>query len=199
MRNGSDLEPSHSLALHNQVDKLDMRVLLTVIFCSTLSLPCSAVELFGVPLAQANKGNLGMAARAAGAKLMDTGRPEIYEVFESTAVLSESERLYLGFDAQDNGFAFAEYHISLMSHRRMLAKLKRKYGEPSEKKGKFISDQLYRWDINGVSISYQRQFGCRCSALRYTLPAKLDIVKKQHLQVQKQRRDEDLGAQQGSY
>lgn len=189
----------HSLAKHYRVDKPDMRVLLTIAFCSILSFPCVAVELFGVPLAQANKGNLGMAARAAGAKLMDTGRPEIYEVFESTEVLIESERLYLGFDAQDNGFAFAEYHISSLSHRRMLDKLKRKYGEPNEQKGKFISDQLYRWEVNGISISYQRQFGCRCSALRYTVPAKLGIVKKQHLQVQKQRRDEDLGTQQASY
>lgn len=166
---------------------------------ATLSPPVWSVELFGVALTQANKGNLGMAARAAGAKLLDTDRPELYEVFDSTEVLSESTFLYLGFDAQDNAFAFAEYHIHPLSHRRMLSKLKRKYGAPAEKKGKFISDQLYRWQQDGVEISYQRQFGCRCSALRYSVPSKLEMVRQQHRQVQKQRLEEDLDAQQAAY
>lgn len=167
--------------------------------CALLSSPLRAAELFGVPLATANKGNLGLAARAAGAKLLDTERPELYEVFDSTEVLAESKLLYLGFDVQDDSFAFAEYHIALMSHRRMLQKLKRKYGEPSERKGKFLTDQLYRWERGGVQISYQRQFGCQCSALRYVVPAKLEAVRQQHRQVQKQRLEEALDAQQAAY
>ncbi len=176
-----------------------MRILLLLFLWLPLCPSLGAVELFGVNLSNANKGSLGLAARAAGAKLLDSERPEVFEAFDSSEVLSESQRLYLGFDAQDNGFAFAEYHINLTSHRQMLAKLKRKYGEPLKKKGKFISDQLYRWQQDGISISYQRQFGCRCSALRYELPAKVEIIRQQHAQVQKQRLEEDLAKQQNAY
>lgn len=176
-----------------------MRTLPPLLLCLLFTTPALAVELFGVPLANANKGSLGIAARAAGATLLDTGKPEVYELFDSSAVLSGSQRLYLGFDVQDNRFAFAEYHIAPLLHRHMLSKLKRKYGEPKVDKGRFISDQLYHWEKSGISINYQRQWGCRCSELRYTLAAKSTEIMKQHQQIQKQRQGKHLDSQQGSY
>lgn len=176
-----------------------MRILLVLILTCALSPLASAAELFGVPLLTANKASLGLAARAAGAKLQDTDAPEVFEIFDSSEVLSESQRLFLGFDVQDNSFAFAEYQIKQLQHKRMLSKLKRKYGEPQVKPGKFISDQLYRWQSNGIEISYQRQWACHCSELRYAVPAKLALIKQQHQQVQKQRQEEGLNSQQGSY
>lgn len=182
-----------------KADNIYMRLLLAIFLLLIQLNHCWAVELFGVPLASADKGNLGLAARAAGAKLQDSGQPEVFEVFDSTEALKESFRLFLGFDAQDNQFAFAEYHIYPMSHRHMLAKLKRKYGEPQEQKGKFISDQHYSWRQNGIEISYQRQWGCKCSELRYSKADKVEVIKRQHAQVQKQRLDERLDEQRARY
>jgi len=176
-----------------------MRLLIVCLLLFALQPVAFAAELFGVALVGADKASLGLAARAAGATLVDTDQPEVYEIFDSSAVLAESNRLYLGFDAQDSSFAFAEYQILQMKHKRMLSKLKRKYGEPQVTPGKFISDQLYRWQSNGVEISYQRQWGCHCSELRYVVPAKLTLIQQQHLQVQKQRMEEGLAKQQGSY
>ncbi len=176
-----------------------MRILLLLIALSLTSANSAAVELFGVPLVTANKASLGLAARAAGASLQDTALPEVFEIFDSAGVLAESQRLYLGFDAQDNSFAFAEYHIQPLSHRRMLKKLTRKYGQPTVVPGKFISDQHYSWNKDGIEISYQRTWGCRCSELRYASAAKLQTIQQQHAQVQRQREDEDLAGQSKNY
>lgn len=150
----------------------------------------SAVELFGIPLVSADKGNLGFAVQRAGATLQQTERNQVFEVFNSTEILDTSFKLYLGFDVQTGKFGFAEYHINVLSHRKMLARLRTKYGEPAVAPGEFISDDHYTWQVNGIDISYRKAQGCMCSRLIYSEPATLEIVRQQHEQVQKQRADE---------
>ncbi len=176
-----------------------MRQLLIALFLFTAAAPSAAVELFGVPLVSADKARLGLAARAAGATLSTTAKPEVFEVFDSREILAESRTLYLGFDAQDASFAFAEYHINPLAHRRMLEKLRQKYGEPRIESGKFISDQLHSWTVDGIEITYQRQWGCRCSTLLYSSPQKLTTLQTQHRAIQQQRQDEGTRAQINNY
>ncbi len=159
-------------------------------FLLLTSLPASAVELFGVPLANADKGNLGFAVKRAGATLQETERNQVYEVFDSSNILDASFRLYLGFDVQTGQFGFAEYHLHRMAHQRMLNRLTEKYGPPRETPGEFLTDQLFEWQVDGIDIRLHKTRGCNCSRLLYTEPATFETVKQQHAQVQQQRADE---------
>ncbi|MEM6986439.1 MAG: hypothetical protein AAF499_07845 [Pseudomonadota bacterium] len=150
----------------------------------------NAAELFGVPLASADKGNLGFAVQRAGATLMQTERNQVYEVFDSRKVLDASFKLYLGFDVQNGKFGFAEYHLYRLAHGAMLKRLTDKYGDPAVDGGEFLTDQRYRWQVNGIDISLQKTHGCMCSRLVYSEPETHKIVKQQHAQVQQQRADE---------
>ena len=76
----------------------------------------------------------------------------------------------------------------------MLARLRKKYGEPAVTPGEFLSDQRYRWRNNGIDIVLQKTFGCHCSRLLYSEPNTLLTVQQQHRQVQRQRAEEHIQA-----
>ncbi|MEM7378453.1 MAG: hypothetical protein AAF460_13225 [Pseudomonadota bacterium] len=164
-----------------------------------LSQGVSGAELFGVPLGTADKGSLGFAAQRAGATLLQTERNQVFEVFDSSAVLDVSFKLYLGFDVQTGKFGFAEYHIHRIGHRTMLARLTAKYGEPTLETGEFSFHERQRWQVDGIEISLQKARGCLCSQLIYSEPATHAIVRQQHEQVQRQRAEEVLETFQKAY
>jgi len=158
-----------------------MRYLLPVLITVCCFSSASAAELFGVQLASASKGALTGAAKAAGATpLPDVPPSPVYEAFDSSSALTESTRLYLAFDTDDNSFAFAEYQIQRLAHKTVLRKLTLKYGEPQVTDGRFLSDQLFAWQSNGIAISLQRESRCFCSVLRYSAPGKMAKVTQQH-------------------
>lgn len=164
-----------------------------------LSQAVSAAELFGVPLISADKGTLGFAVQRAGGTLVQTERNQVYEVFDSQAVLDTSFKLYLGFDVQTGRFGFAEYHIRRFAHDIMLRRLTDKYGEPAVERGAFLTDQRYSWRVGGIDIAFQKNHGCMCSRLVYSESETLATTREQHRQIQRQRTDEAAEAYRNAY
>ncbi len=115
--------------------------------------PVTALELFGVDLESTNRAELRNAVKAAGVKLVREGDDEtLFDVYDSSVVLLGSNRLYLGFVVQSQGFAFAEYEFEGLNPKPILSDLTRKYGVAEIHKGRFVSDRKYRWQRDGIEI-----------------------------------------------
>ncbi len=144
--------------------------------------PAYALKLFGVELITATKTSLSQAARNAGARLKkQAGEFEFYDEYFSADILENSDKLFLGFAKSSERFVFAEYEFKGLNNEKMLLKLISKYGEPKKIKQVFISDTIYRWHINGIELSYYKDWQQYKTRVIYSVPdllAELKIAKK---------------------
>ncbi len=149
-----------------------------------LSLPASAVELFGVDLASAQRDSLRQAVRQAGAELIsEAGDNDFFDAYRSDTLLTESRRLYLGFVKADGAFAFAEYEFPQLRNPRMLRKLTERYGPPERISGKFLSDTEYRWRQPPVEITLRQDWPAHALRLIYARPDQLQRLQQERLEV----------------
>ena len=139
-----------------------------------LALPASAVELFGVDLASAQRDTLRQAVRQAGAELIsEAGDNDFFDAYRSDTLLADSRRLYLGFVKADGAFAFAEYEFPQLRNPRMLRKLTERYGPPERISGKFLTDTEYRWRQPPVEITLRQDWPAHALRLIYARPDQL--------------------------
>lgn len=151
-----------------------LKVLLGVF--SVLGIPAQgmALELFGVELESASRDQLREAVKQAGLVLIrEGGDEEWFDVYDSSAVMAGSSRLYLGFVKQDQRFAFAEYEFNGLDPGPVLRNLTRKYGAADTRKGRFASDTSYRWQLDGVQIRLRSDWQNYKTRLSYVIPANL--------------------------
>ncbi len=143
--------------------------------------PVLAAKLFGVELITATKTTLRQAARRAGARLkVEAGEFEFHDEYFSADILKGSDKLFLGFSKENEKFAFAEYEFKGFNHEKMLRKLVAKYGQPIKIKKVFISDTIYRWNINGIQVSYYKDWRHYKTRVTYIVPnllAELKVAK----------------------
>lgn len=137
-----------------------------------------ALTLFGVDIANANRAQMRQMVKRSGAKLRREGGTRLFDEYDSERLLEGSHTLYLGFDRQTTEFAFLEYELLPYFSRKILAKLRRKYGEPQREPGTFLSDTAWRWQVDGIQISLYRDFRCFCSRLEYAHPARLQALRQ---------------------
>ncbi len=136
--------------------------------------PAGALELFGVELESAGRGELSAAVGDAGATLVREGGGDAwFDVYDSSAVLPGSKRLYLGFVKREGRFAFAEYEFVGLVAKRLLRDLRAKYGPPTIRGGRFISDRSYHWRRGGIDISLVSDWPNYRSRLSYVVPDNL--------------------------
>lgn len=129
------------------------RVLLFFLLLN-ISLPLSALELFGLQLESASRDELRAAVQQSGATLISEGNDQRwFDVYDSSTILPGSRRLFLGFVRSNGAFSFAEYEFAGLNARRLLAMLESRHGAADEvRKGDFISDEHYLWTRDGISI-----------------------------------------------
>ncbi len=136
--------------------------------------PVAALELFGVELGSTTRDELREAVKQAGVELVrEGGEEQSFDVYDPSGVMPGSSRLFLGFEPDNQGFAFVEYEFVGLDTRRLLADLSAKYGEPEVDRGRFLSDQGYRWQRDGIQIRLQVDWGNYRTRLSYVDPAGL--------------------------
>ncbi|MCP4430902.1 MAG: hypothetical protein GY806_07990 [Gammaproteobacteria bacterium] len=131
----------------------------------------SAAELFGLQLKTSTLDQLRTAVKNAGATIIfesDEHRP--YDVFDSKKILPGSSRLYIGHVGENRQTAFVEYEFPGLRQAGILEMLSSKYGNPAVRKGKFLSDKHYFWELNGVRITLWKDWENYRTLLSYALP-----------------------------
>jgi hypothetical protein len=129
------------------------RTLILLFLLAGLPRSLGALELFGVELESSNASELRGAVKAAGAVLIREADAETrFDVYDSSAALGGSTRLYLGFAGQDQGFAFAEYEFRGSNPKSLLRDLSARYGVARERPGRFESERRYHWQRDGIDI-----------------------------------------------
>lgn len=142
-----------------------------------LSGPLQAAELFGVALLDAERNQLRLAVKSAGVKLLrEAGDDAFFDVYQSDGVMVDSNHLYLGFVKKDNRFAFAEYEFNGLQQPEMLSRLTARYGKPIKSAGKFLTDQSYRWQSNGITIALYADWKAYKTRLLYFNPTTLRVL-----------------------
>lgn len=156
-------------------------ITLSLLFAAFATAP-QAAKLFGVDLATATKTSLSQAAKNAGARLnRQAGELQLYDEYSSVNILEGSDKLFFGFSKETEKFAFAEYEFKGLHHEKMLQKLSSKYGEPEKIKQVFISDGIYRWQVDGIEISYYKDWQQYKTRVTYIVPellAQLKVAQK---------------------
>ncbi len=169
---------------------------LFLILLLVLSPPSRAVQLFGVDLATARRDALRQAVKQAGAELItEAGEDGFFDAYRSDKLLTDSRRLYLGFVKDDGAFAFAEYEFPGLEQPRMLRKLSQRYGPPSETRGRFLSDRIYRWYQGPILIELRQDWPLHAMRLSYRREAglrRLRAERNEWLRQRQQQQDKDL-------
>jgi len=143
-----------------------------------MPLPAAGLELFGVALETASSDELRAAAKEAGVvPIREAGEDDWFDIYDSSAVLPGTTRLYLGFVKQNQRFAFAEYEFTGLNPTQMLHNLSAKYGEAEVSRGRFMSDRSYRWQADGIEISLSSDWQNYRSRLSYIEPANLATLR----------------------
>ncbi len=157
-------------------------IFLVIMFLCSSATSVSAAELFGVKLISATKSTLRQAANMAGARLKrQAGEFDFYDEYYSADILKNSDKLFFGFSKKTEKFAFAEYEFKGLRQDEMLRRLVNKYGPSQKLKQVFISDTIHRWVIDGVEISYYKDWANYKTRVTYIVPellAELKIAKK---------------------
>lgn len=155
-----------------------MRWLLIVfLFLPQLSM---AVSMFGIELKNAKQNELRRTIRNNGGEVVkEAGRLEFYDEYKSQNLLEGSNRIYLGFLPEDKTFAFAEYEFIGIQQNWMLAKMKKKYGNPITIEGKFISDKIHVWQSEGIEIRFYIDWAAYKTRITYAVPEKLALLKEE--------------------
>ena len=166
-----------------------MRLLLLPLLL--LALPASAVELFGIDLATAQRDTLRQAVRQAGAELISqAGKNDFFDAYRSDTLLADSRRLYLGFVKADGAFAFAEYEFPQLRNPRMLRKLTERYGPPERIDGKFLTDTEYRWRRPPVEITLRQDWPAHALRLTYARPDQLQRLRREQQETRRKQQEE---------
>lgn len=133
------------------------------------------VELYGEKLQNTTKEQLEAALTEAGAteKTAEGETSAVYKSYDSAQLLIGSKTLHVGFNQENNKFAFLEYEILPHYHERVLSALTEQYGEPQSQRGKFITDQTYNWGKDGITIQLYRDFFAYRSRLVYAAPQQM--------------------------
>lgn len=171
--------------------------MLRSLFVLLLCLPGTAVgiSLFGVDLTTENLQAFRAAVKNTGAQLkQEAGKDQFFDRYDASRLLPDARQFYFGFVKQDGRFAFAEYEFPGLKHPDLLVKLKQKYGEPTVRKARFISDIEYQWQIDGINIRLYQDWPMYATRLVYSEKAAL-----QSLQQEKLAFDKALQEQQREY
>ncbi len=150
-----------------------------ILLCATLLPgPLMALELFGVTLESTTRDELREAVKQAGIELVrEGGEDQVFDVYDSSAVMPGSSHLFLGFEPDNQGFAFVEYEFIGLDTRRLLADLSGKYGDPEVDQGRFLSDHGYRWQRDGIQIHLRVDWSNYRTRLSYVDPAALAALR----------------------
>lgn len=147
-----------------------------------LAPPAMALELFGVSLETTSRDELREAARNAGLVLIrEGGEDNWFDIYDSTSVFPGSVHFYLGFVKQDQSFAFAEYEFRGLKMNSLLRRLSSKYGEPEIEAGRFVSDNRYRWQRDGIKIELTSDWRNYKTRLVYIEPANMAALQAERV------------------
>ena len=147
----------------------------TLSFCllifSGYSPSAHSLELFGINLETTNRNLLRSAIKQAGAKLVrEGGLSNFYDIYNSSKLFENSERLYTGFIKESGDFAFLEYQFPAQFHATIQQKMERKYGPAKYNKGTFLTDGTLYWNIEKILITLHTDFYRDKSLLIYEIP-----------------------------
>ena len=155
-----------------------MRQMIIPLILLVASSNLAAMELFGLELLGSSQKQLRAAAKKTGVVLIrDSSESLWFDSYDSSIVLAGSSHLYLGFVRQDQRFAFAEYEFVGFKHEKMLAGLNRKYGSGKMIRGKFISDNEYLWQLDGIKKTFKSDWKNYTTRLSYVSPEALKQLK----------------------
>ena len=153
-------------------------LILTLFFVAQAA---TAAELFGLQIRSATLDQFRAAAKQAGANIIkesDKNRP--YDIFDSKEILPGSSRLYIGHAGDDRQTAFLEYEFLGLRQIAVLQMLSRKYGDPSVRNARYLSDKSYHWEVNGIQVTLWSDWQSYRTRLSYVvpevMPALQDIV-----------------------
>jgi hypothetical protein len=136
-----------------------------------------ALELFGVDLESSKRDEVRSAVEQAGLVLIrEAGEEEWYDIYDSSAVVDGSSRLFLGFVKADQSFAFAEYEFKGTDATQLAQALVSKYGDAETQTGRYMSDRRYRWQREGIEIKLSsdwQNYRIRLSYIEFNNLAKL--------------------------
>lgn len=151
--------------------------ILCALLLSTLAVPATALELFGVALESASRDEIRAATTAAGLVLeREGGEDNWYDVYDSSTALAGSSRFYLGFVKKDQRFAFAEYEFRGLRQKQLLHNLKLKYGKAKVRRGRFVSDRSYHWQSDGIRIELSTDWQNYRTRLTYLNPQNMSAL-----------------------
>ena len=146
-----------------------LRYLLPIIAC--LPLQAKALELFGVELGSVGRDAMREAIEQAGVELLREGdEARKFDLYDSSAAVPGSARLYLGFTPDGARVAFVEYEFVGRHVERLHAELTRKYGEASVKGGRYLTDKAYSWRRDGIDIRLAYDWSLYRTRLSYIEP-----------------------------
>jgi hypothetical protein len=154
------------------------RILLIVLLFAAF--PATAFSIFGVDLLSGDRDQLRTAVKNSGARLIaEAGEAQFFDSYESDGLFPGSSRLYLGFVKADKRIAFVEYEFSGLHRPDLVQAIRAKYGNPRVLTGKFISDQRYQWQQEGVTILLYQDWGASKTRLQYLNPENLQRLKQE--------------------
>ncbi len=145
-------------------------------------------ELFGVVINNINRLELREAIRKSGAEVIrEAGDDNWYDLYNMSLNFKQSKQLFVAYDKTNGDFAFAEYNLDYSYFNTMLNRLKGKYGKPTVRYGTFQSDAKFIWNVDGIDISLQQDWGKSISRLVYSQKEKLLAVQLAYRQTQAQK------------
>lgn len=164
-----------------------MRLILIFILCLP-SFAAMSFELFGVAINNINRVELREAIRKSGAEVIrEAGDDNWYDVYNMSLNFKQSKQLFVAYDKTNGDLAFVEYHLSYSYFNTMLNRLKGKYGKPTVRYGTFQSDAKFIWNVDGIDITLQQDWGKSISRLVYSQKEKLLTVQLAYRQTQAQK------------
>ena len=121
--------------------------------------PVLALELYGIQLESASRDELRAAVKQAGALVIqEAGEADWFDVYDSSAIVEGSSKLFLGFVREDQRFAFAEYEFPGLNAAHLVNRLNARYGKADIRSGRYVSDRGYRWEKDGIQIQLENDW-----------------------------------------
>jgi len=158
------------------------RILFTLLLL-LLTKPLLAFELFGTNINNTDRDQLRGIIRNTGANVVrEAGDDNWYDIYDMSAKFEQGKRLFVGYEKTAGRFAFAEYQLPYDYFDMMLLRLKAKYGEPVVRYGRYDSDKLYAWNIDGIDIRFTQDWNRNISQLVYSQPENLIALKQGYQQ-----------------
>ena len=148
-----------------------------ILWLSCAELP--ALELFGIDLLASGQQELRDAAKKAGFQLVSESDDTWFDIYDSSSIIEQSSRLYLGFTKNDARIAFVEYEFPGLREVKMVKHITAKYGDPEILDGLFISDKTYLWSQPGIDITFRVDWGNYRSLLSYINPVAMNELRKE--------------------